>query len=104
MAAVFNLFIDQGADFIQDFEVEGDLAGSTITGKLRKNYLSTNGVPFTCTANLDTSTIRLELNYSETANLAAGHYVYDVNIHYTGPNTIQRVVEGIAIVNPTAAF
>ena len=104
MAATFNIHINQGADFLQDFGIEGDLGGGTVYGKLRKHYQSANSVAFTCTSNTDTSTIRLELNHVTTANLDPGYYVYDVNIAYAGPNTVQRIIEGIAIVSPTASY
>jgi len=104
MAQVFNIFIDQGADFSQEFGIEGDLAGGEVSGKMRRHYESTNAVAFTCSSNTSASSITIQLNHVETGNLVPGHYVYDVNIAYSGPNTVQRIIEGLAIVSASASY
>lgn len=104
MATKANLVIDQGATFSTDLTLtdeNGDmlnLSGYTANSQLRKWYTSSNAVNFTATVNTDVGVISLSLTDSQTANLSAGRYVYDVEI--TDGTTVSRVVEGIITVTP----
>jgi len=45
-------------------------------------------------------TVLLTMSSNTTANIAAGRYVYDVEITGGEANTVTRVVEGIVTVTP----
>ena len=42
----------------------------------------------------------MKLGYATTANIAAGKYYYDLELHNTTANSITRVIEGVARVTP----
>lgn len=104
MATKANLVIDQGATFSTDLSLtdeSGDalqLSGYTANSQLRKWYTSANAVAFSTSINVDSGVISLSLTANQTANLASGRYVYDVEI--TDGSTVSRVVEGIVTITP----
>jgi hypothetical protein len=84
--------------------VNGDpynLTGFTAKSQMRKSYYSTNPTAqFTITIKTPTSGIlNISLPSANTANIAAGRYVYDVAIKDSA-NTVTRVLEGIVNVLP----
>lgn len=104
MAAVHNLYIDQGASFDANIEVfDGanapwNLLGYTAEAKIKKSYYSTTSTDFTAVA-LPSGLIQLTLSSSVTKTLEQGRYLYDVVITASdGKKT--RVLEGIVTVNP----
>ena len=108
MAAGYQeLFIEQGSDYITTItldDVDGvpfDLTDYTGKSQIRKSYYSSNATAeFTITiADPTTGTIGLTLDSANTANIAAGRYVYDVVIK-TDTNVKTRVLEGIVNVLP----
>jgi hypothetical protein len=104
MAYVFNLYMDQGSDFSQEFSVLGDLTDVAVTSKMRKFHSDNTAFSFTCTANAATNTIALAMNHIQTANIEAGKYVYDVEVHFNGLNVTQRALEGLVIVSPQVTY
>jgi hypothetical protein len=104
MAIKANITIDQGTDFSTTISVTDedgvavDLSGYTGAAQLRKWYTSTNSTSFDVT--LSDSSVSLGLSSSITTNLAAGRYVYDVELTDTSANTISRILEGIVTVTP----
>ena len=107
MAAIKNLYIDQGTDFNAQITIYDDdnapwnLTGYTGAAKIRKSYYSSTSVNFTVsfTAVRTTGTIILELSSSQTSALEQGRYLYDVVIsNSSGKKT--RVIEGIVTINP----
>jgi len=108
MAAVKNLYVDQGSDFNAEitlydyFNQPWNLASYTsVNAKIKKSYYSTNSVNFTATFVSDrtSGSILLTLSSSQTSSLEQGRYLYDVVItHLDGTKT--RVIEGIVTINP----
>ena len=105
MAIYSNLTIDQGSSFKAVIDVTDsdgnplNLDGFTIAGQLRKNYNSTTAVDFsTAVTNATEGTMQITLTATQTNNLKAGRYVYDVEI--TSGNEVTRVIEGQIEVNP----
>ncbi len=107
MAAVKNLYVDQGSDFNAHITIYDDnnapwnLNGYTGQAKIRKSYYSSSYVNFTVTfaASRSSGTIVLELSSSQTLSLEQGRYLYDVLItDEHGKKT--RVLEGIVTINP----
>ena len=107
MAAVKNLYVDQGTDFSVQLTIYDDnnspwnLTGYTGQAKIRKSYYSSTSVNFALSfhAVRTTGVITLALNSSQTSLLEQGRYLYDVEITSAG-GTITRVVEGIVTVTP----
>jgi len=104
MAAVHNLYIDQGADFsaeigiFDDFNTPWDLNGYTGAAKIKKSYSSSTSTPFTVTVN-SAGTVTLALTSTNTASLSEGRYLYDVVIT-SAAGTKTRVIEGLVTINP----
>lgn len=107
MAAVKNLYVDQGTDFsvqltiYDDNNSPWDLTGYTGQAKIRKSYYSSTSVNFVLSfhAVRTTGIITLELNSSQTSLLEQGRYLYDVVITNSS-NKKTRVIEGIVTINP----
>lgn len=104
MATKANLVIDQGATYEVTLDLtdeNGDilnLAGYSANSQLRKWYTSTNSTSFSTSINSVAGTITLSLTATQTANLTAGRYVYDVEV--TSSNVVSRIIEGIVTVSP----
>ncbi len=106
MASISNIFIDQGATFTTTVTVtdaNGDavnLSGYSVAAQIRKTYASSAiSATFTTSIAAATGQVTLSLTDTETANLEAGRYVYDLNINSSGGQKT-RVVEGQATVTP----
>lgn len=106
MAAISNLYVDQGADFSSIVTViSGDgtrlnLDGYTVKSQMRKSYRSSKFHNFTASVfDAPTGRIRLQLSAAQTEIMQAGRWLYDVEItDQTGKK--RRVVEGIVVVSP----
>jgi len=106
-AAYTELFLEQGTDFYTSItldDVNGDpydLTGVAAKGQIKKSYYSTNETShFIITINNPPSgIINMAVPSANTANIAAGRYVYDVIIKDTA-NNVTRVLEGIVNVIP----
>ena len=107
MAAIANLRIDQGASFSSDVTVTNsdgnvvDLTGYTTEAKMAKSYGASSSVTITSALASDPTTgvVELTLTDTQTAGLAAGRYVYDLNITSSAGQTT-RVVEGQVVLTP----
>jgi hypothetical protein len=104
MATVNNLVIDQGTTFSFTFNltnVDGsakDLTNYTIAAQIRKSYYTSTKVDFYTDTVDSEGEITISLTSTQTSNLKAGRYVYDIEIDDT-TETI-RVLEGIITVTP----
>lgn len=101
--AKINLVIDQGTTFTQVISLTGsdDIAVNTdvytARGQIRKHYLSNTSVSFTTT--LANGDLTLSLTSTQTANIVAGRYVYDVEL-VDSSNNVTRLMEGIITITP----
>lgn len=101
--AKINLVIDQGTTFTQVISLTGndDIAVNTdvytARGQIRKHYLSNSAVSFTTT--LANGDLTLSLTSTQTANIVAGRYVYDVEL-IDSSNNVTRLMEGIITITP----
>jgi hypothetical protein len=101
--AKINLVIDQGTTFSQvisltdadDLPLDTDVYSAR--GQIRKHYLSNTSVSFTTT--LANGDLTLSLTSTQTANIVAGRYVYDVEL-IDAANNVTRLMEGIVTVTP----
>lgn len=106
MAIVSNLAIDQGTTYSVTISVTDDtgsarnLAGYTGRAQLKKSYYTNTNTAFTVNINNPGGgEIIMSLTASQTSNLKAGRYVYDLEL-VSNTNTVERVVEGIATIYP----
>lgn len=106
MAIKSNLILDQGSTFTTTVEVTDenddpiDLTNYTGAGQIRKHYTSSNATSFSVSLGGAAGTITLGLTATQTANLVAGRYVFDVELTSTGPGAVSRILEGIVTVTP----
>lgn len=108
MGAKANIIIDQGTDYSTTLTVTGDdglatdLTDYSAAGQIRKHYSSsTAAAEFTISFSTDRSDglITASLPRSVTEAMAAGRYVYDIELTSNGDKRT-RLVEGIATVTP----
>tara|TARA_B100001113_G_scaffold289618_1_gene245571 strand:- start:704 stop:1033 length:330 start_codon:yes stop_codon:yes gene_type:complete len=106
MAAVHNLYVDQGADFTVEVGIYDDnnaawnLTGYSVAAKIKKSYYSSTSTSFTATvSSTSTGTVVLTLLDSVTTAMDPGRYLYDVIVTSAG-GTKTRVIEGIVTINP----
>ena len=106
MAIVSNLTVDQGATFNAQIDITDDsgnaqnLTGYSVAGQIRKTYDSTTFTAFSASvSNATGGTITISLTATQTNALAAGRYVYDVEITSSG-GVVTRVLEGQVEVTP----
>jgi hypothetical protein len=103
MAQKANITIDQGTtfssgiDLLNDNDEPVDVSNYTARGQIRKHYSSSNSVSFTTT--LSNGSLVISLTASQTANIVAGRYVYDLEL-VDPSNTVLRILEGIVTVTP----
>lgn len=103
MAAVHNLYVDQGADFTaeigiyDDYNSPWELTGYTGEAKLKKSYYSSFSYDFVVT--IGNGIIILSLPSSITSVIEQGRYLYDVVITSSLGNKT-RVIEGLVTINP----
>ena len=101
--AKINLVIDQGSTFTQVISLTGsdDIAVNTdvytARGQIRKHYLSNTSVSLTTA--LANGDLTLSLTSTQTANIVAGRYVYDVEL-IDSSNNVTRLMEGIVTITP----
>ena len=80
-----------------------NLTGYSTLAQLRKSYDSTTSTAFTSSLTSATDgIIALSLTAAQTAAITAGRYQWDLTIT-SGSSTVTRVVEGIAIINPSVS-
>ena len=104
MAIKANLVIDQGADYSTSVSLTDEdgnivpLNNYTVSAQIRKTYSSSDSFSFTAVVREELGEISLSLTDTQTANITAGRYVYDVFI--TNSGITSRIVEGIVTVTP----
>lgn len=98
-----NLIIDQGTTFNTIIELTDEnndflnVTGYSAAGQIRKHPGSNSAVSFSTA--LSNGQLVISLSSSQTSNIAAGRYSYDVEL--TDPtNSRIRVIEGIVTVTP----
>jgi hypothetical protein len=106
-AGYTELFMEQGATYTTSLNLD-DVSGTAFnlteyspTAQMRKSYYSANATAtFVCDTGVDATLgiVNLSLDASNTANIKAGRYVYDVIL--TKNDTRIRVLEGIVNVTP----
>ena len=106
MAALSNIYIDQGADFqtvisLTDSNSDAlNLTGYSALAQIRKTHGSTTiADTFGTVLTTNTGQVTLTLTDTVTAAMTSGRYVYDVLLT-DGSGDKTRVLEGQAILTP----
>jgi len=100
-----NFVLDQGATFEKTITAKNTAAGNvtissgTTSAKLRQSTYSGNNI-HTFTTSITGSNVTISMTATNTANVAAGQYVYDVEYTQSDETTIERLCEGIVTVSP----
>ena len=110
MSNYYELTIDQGSTFAITVELKDyftndplDLNGYTARSQIRKDYNSTTSNSFTVSVqDASNGNISISMTASNTANLKAGRYVYDVELVETATGKVERIIEGIVTIYPEA--
>lgn len=105
-----HLQIDQGSTFDAQIDLQShlgmmfDLSNIQMDASMKKSYQSLVAYPFT-TSVVDSAngSFIISMHYSETAQLEAGRYVYDI-VFTTPTDERFRVIEGIVQVNPGVTY
>ena len=111
MAKNIDIYIDQGSDFMATFPPVTDNNGVAVDLTdpspyivkclIRRSYATIFAVEMTVDeSQFSDGIITIELSNSETAGLVATRWVYDVTIEEPINNTVVKVFEGLATVNP----
>ena len=104
-AGNYDIVIDQGANFALEFQISEDgqavnLSSHSVTAQLRPTPSSnTLTATFTCAiTSASEGKFTMKLGLAVTANIAAGKYYYDTEIHNSEIDSITRLVQGVARV------
>ena len=106
MAGISNLVVDQGTTFSSIITVADqtgtplNITNYTVKSQFRKSYQSSSATNFTASIyDATTGRIRLQLDPSDTSNIQAGRYLYDIEL--TSPIGEKfRALEGLVIITP----
>ena len=114
MAQYEEITIDQGSDATIQLELvdpaggKKNLSNYTVSGKIKKNYTDSSGEETAFSTGILTpptdGVCTLKLTNTQTGNLKAGRYVYDVELSHTDSDAntvIERVLEGVITVTPS---
>ncbi len=109
-AGKLDITIEQGATFQRTINLKNpdgtarNITGSTIAGKLRKNYPDSDSKAFTLSiTNAVGGVISWSLSATDTASVSAVssvNYVYDIEL--TTGSVVERVLQGKAFISPEA--
>jgi hypothetical protein len=107
-AAVYNLVIDQGSDFLIDLLIKEngvvkDLRDYFARAQMRSTRTSdTVAGTFTCTVLTPATngTVKMELPNAVSSGMAAGRYYYDLEIYTSGDSVVKRLIQGEVTLNP----
>ena len=100
-----NFVLDQGSTFEKTITAK-NTAGGNVTissgstaAKLRQSTYSGNNI-HTFSTSVSGSNVTISMTATNTANVSAGQYVYDVEYTQSDATTIERLAEGIVTVSP----
>ena len=100
-----NFVLDQGATFEKTITAKNTAAGNvtissgTTSAKLRQSTYSGNNI-HTFTTSTTGSNVTISMTATNTANVAARQYVYDIEYTQSDATTVERLAEGIVTVSP----
>jgi len=105
MAIKSNIIIDQGSDYTVTVDLT-DANGNTMVlsgysgrASMRKSFTSSTSKDFTVSINGSAGEVTLSMDSDYTANIAAGRYLYDIEV-VSSANVVTRILQGIATISP----
>ena len=107
-AATYDLMIDQGSDFAIDLTITEGGSAKNLTGYSGRAQLRTTHAASSTTASFTCSIVgsaadgvmKMELPAATTTSIAAGRYVYDLEIYTSSDAIVKRLIEGTVTINP----
>lgn len=110
MATKYNIQIDQGSTFSHNFVLKDasnaiiDISGYSSRGQIRAEYDDAAADINLTTLITDGpgGTVNISLTASQTKDLTAQRYVYDVELINTSDGSVTRVVQGNVTIYPEA--
>jgi len=100
-----NFVLDQGATFEKTFTAKNTAGGNvtissgTTAAKLRQSIYSSNNI-HTFSTSVTGSNVTISMTATNTANVAAGQYEYDIEYTQSDATTVERLAQGIVTVSP----
>ena len=106
-AGTYNLVIDQGSDFALDLIIKQsgsalNLSNYSGRAQLRTSVLASSiSATFTVSVtNAANGALKMQLPAATSTNLAAGQYVYDLEIFTANDAIVKRIVGGTVTITP----
>tara|TARA_R110002072_G_scaffold120961_1_gene254392 strand:+ start:169 stop:507 length:339 start_codon:yes stop_codon:yes gene_type:complete len=106
-AGTYNLVIDQGSDFALDLVIKQAGTALNLTNYSGRAQLRTVHTASSASASFTVSitnasegALKLQLPGSTSKNLAAGQYVYDLEIFTSSDTIVKRILEGTVTLTP----
>jgi len=106
-AGTYNLVIDQGSDFALDLVIKE--AGSALNlsnysgrAQLRTSHsASSAAASFSVTVtNAAQGALKMQLAAATSSGIAAGQYVYDLEIYTSSDSIVKRIIQGDVTITP----
>ena len=106
-AGTYNLVIDQGSDFALDLVIKQagtalNLANYSGRAQLRTTVgASSASASFSVTVtNASEGALKMQLSAATSTALAAGQYVYDLEIYTANDSIVKRIIQGEVTLTP----
>lgn len=106
-AGTYNLIVDQGSSYALDLVIKQggsamDLTNYTGRAQIRTTHTASSAsASFTVTkTNASGGVLKMELEPATTAGLAAGQYVYDLEIYTANNAIVKRILQGEITLTP----
>ncbi len=106
-AGTYNLIVDQGSSYALDLVIKQggsamDLTNYTGRAQIRTTHTASSAsASFTVTkTNASGGVLKMELEPATTAALAAGQYVYDLEIYTANNAIVKRILQGEITLTP----
>ena len=100
-----NFVLDQGATLEKTITAQNSAGGNvtissgTSASKMRESTYSGNNI-HTFSTSVTGSNVTISMTATNTANVAAGQYAYDIEYTQSDATTVERLAEGIVTVSP----
>jgi len=100
-----NFVLDQGATFEKTITAQNSASGNvtissgTCASKMRQSTYSGNNI-HTFSTSVTGSNVTISMTATNTANVTAGQYEYDIEYTQSDATTVERLAQGIVTVSP----
>jgi hypothetical protein len=106
-AGTYNLVIDQGSDFALDLVIKQAGTALNLTNYSGRAQMRTAHTSSSASATLSVTVtnasagaLKMQLAGSVSTNLAAGQYVYDLEIFTANDSIVKRIIQGTVTLTP----